>query len=82
MVLQVLQVSETSKLSVNVAGGLGFTAIIIAWLSKLNPVVMIVASFCYVMSKNRFRYQNISQPPQMIQVSYVCVLRRILLTTR
>ena len=32
-------------LSPSTAGGVGFTAIIVAWLSKLNPVLMIFVSF-------------------------------------
>lgn len=75
-----VQVSgNLKKLSVNVAGGLGFTAIIIAWLSKLNPVVMIVASFLFsVMSKGAgfLEYQNISPAAsEMIQgIILFCVL--------
>ena len=32
-------------ISVSTAGGRGFTAIIVAWLSKFNPFVMIIFSF-------------------------------------
>jgi len=35
-------------ISVNTAGGRGFTAIIVAWLAKFNPFVMILISFLLV----------------------------------
>lgn len=34
-------------LTVAVAGGVGFTAIIVAWLSQLNPAVILVVSFLF-----------------------------------
>lgn len=34
-------------LTTAVAGGVGFTAIIIAWLSQLNPVVIVIVSFLF-----------------------------------
>lgn len=34
------------------AGGIGFTAIVVAWLSKLNPFVMVVTSFIIVFLSN------------------------------
>jgi len=43
-----IQVSGVSKtLEVGIASGNGFTAIIIAWLSNLNPVVMVIISFLF-----------------------------------
>ena len=40
-----LAVSAVSRtISVNTAGGRGFTAIIVAWLAKMNPFVMILIS--------------------------------------
>lgn len=36
-------------LSNSTAGGVGFTAIIVAWLSKLNPLVMVFVSFAIAM---------------------------------
>ena len=32
-------------LNANTAGGVGFTAITVAWLAKLNPIIMIVIAF-------------------------------------
>ena len=34
-------------LTTAVAGGVGFTAIIVAWLSQLNPVMILVVSFLF-----------------------------------
>ena len=34
-------------LTTAVAGGVGFTAIIVAWLSQLNPIVILIVSFCF-----------------------------------
>ncbi len=34
-------------LATSVAGGVGFTAIIIAWLSQLNPITIVVVSFLF-----------------------------------
>jgi len=34
-------------LTAAVAGGVGFTAIIVAWLSQLNPVVILIVSFLF-----------------------------------
>lgn len=34
-------------LTTSIAGGVGFTAIIVAWLSQLNPVVILVVSFLF-----------------------------------
>ena len=34
-------------LTTAVAGGVGFTAIIVAWLSQLNPVVILIVSFAF-----------------------------------
>ncbi len=43
---EVAGISHT--ISVQTAGGRGFTAIIVAWLAKLNPLVMIIYSFLIV----------------------------------
>lgn len=37
-------VGADSTLTMGVAGGVGFTAIIVAWLSQLNPVIILVVS--------------------------------------
>lgn len=43
-----LQASGTDcTLSMGVAGGVGFTAIIIAWLAQLNPIVIAIVSFAF-----------------------------------
>lgn len=43
-----VQASAVSRtLSVEVAGGVGFTAIIIAWLSGLKPWVTVITSLCF-----------------------------------
>lgn len=34
-------------LTTNVAGGVGFTAIIVAWLAQLNPIAILVVSFLF-----------------------------------
>jgi simple sugar transport system permease protein len=34
-------------LTMNVAGGVGFTAIIVAWLAQLNPFVILIVSFLF-----------------------------------
>lgn len=34
-------------LATSVAGGVGFTAIIVAWLAQLNPVVILIVSFLF-----------------------------------
>ncbi|RGY99110.1 ABC transporter permease [Clostridium sp. AM58-1XD] len=34
-------------LTTSVAGGVGFTAIIVAWLAQLNPVMILVVSLCF-----------------------------------
>lgn len=38
---------EVKTLSEGIAGGTGFTAIIVAWLSRLNPYVCILVSFLF-----------------------------------
>lgn len=67
------------KISENVAGGLGFTAIIIAWLSSLNPVLMIIVSFLFsIMTKGAGFLENRGVSPaasEMIQgIILLCVL--------
>lgn len=48
-----LLVSGSSHtISVNTAGGRGFTAIIVSWLAKFNPFVMILISFFLVFMGN------------------------------
>ena len=48
-----LLVSGSSHtISVNTAGGRGFTAIIVSWLAKFNPYIMVVISFLLVFLDN------------------------------
>ena len=45
-----MQASAIEKsITDSMSGGLGFTAIITAWLSKLNPPVMVIVSFAFSM---------------------------------
>lgn len=47
-----IQVSGADyTLTDSTAGGVGFTAITVAWMSKLNPIVMIVVSFAIAILK-------------------------------
>jgi len=44
----VIQASAVARtLSVNISGGIGYTAIIVAWLSGLNPVIALVTSVLF-----------------------------------
>ena len=44
-----LLVSGTNHtISKELAGGMGFTAIMVSWLAKFNPIVMVVTSFLIV----------------------------------
>lgn len=44
-----LLVSGTNHtISKNLAGGMGFTAIMVSWLAKFNPIMMIITSFLIV----------------------------------
>jgi simple sugar transport system permease protein len=36
------------SISTNTAGGNGFTAIIVSWLAKFNPFIMVLASFLII----------------------------------
>ena len=38
---------EVKTLSEGIAGGIGFTAIIVSWLSRLNPYVCVIVSFLF-----------------------------------
>lgn len=39
--------ATSHTLSMGIASGIGFTAIIVAWLAKLNPVGIVFVSFCF-----------------------------------
>jgi simple sugar transport system permease protein len=60
-----LQVSGADyTLTENTAGGVGFTAITVAWLSNLNPLVMIVFSvFIATLQKGANRIQTTFKIP-------------------
>ncbi len=67
------------RLSDNVAGGLGFTAIITTWLSQLNPILMILVSFLFAaMTKGSVNLEYLKLSPAtsaMIQgIILFCVL--------
>ncbi|MGN0173271.1 MAG: ABC transporter permease [Acutalibacteraceae bacterium] len=48
-----LLVSGTNHtISKNLAGGMGFTAIMVSWLAKFNPILMVVTSFLIVFLQN------------------------------
>ncbi len=55
-----LQVSGANyTLTENTAGGIGFTAITVAWLAKLNPIAMVfIAAFLAVLQKGSGRIQT------------------------
>lgn len=56
-----LQVSGANyTLTENTAGGIGFTAITVAWLARLNPVVMVfIAGFLAILQKGSGRIQTV-----------------------
>lgn len=60
-----LQVSGAAyTLTENTAGGIGFTAITVAWLAKLNPFVMVfIAIFLGVLEKGADTIQTVYQIP-------------------
>lgn len=54
----------SATLTENTAGGIGFTAITVAWLAKLNPFVMIViAAFLAILEKGSDTIQTIYKIP-------------------
>ena len=60
-----LQVAGASyTLTESTAGGVGFTAITVAWLAKLNPFVMVlIALFLGVLEKGADTIQTVYQIP-------------------
>lgn len=57
----------TYNLSESVTGGVGFTAITVAWLAKLNPVVMIVISFFLaILQKGSNAIQTVYKIPSSV----------------
>lgn len=54
----------SATLTENTAGGIGFTAITVAWLAKLNPFVMIaIAAFLAILEKGADTIQTVYQIP-------------------
>ncbi len=43
-----LIVAPAQNISNNIAGGQGFTAIMVAWLAKFNPIIMILSAFLFI----------------------------------
>ncbi|MDR2634494.1 MAG: ABC transporter permease [Clostridiales bacterium] len=48
-VLQLTGASSSHSLSVNMTGGVGWTAIIVAWLARLNPIAILIVSVLMAM---------------------------------
>jgi simple sugar transport system permease protein len=63
-----MQVSGADfTLNETTAGGVGFTAIIVAWLSQLNPLIMILVSFFIAMlERGAIRIQTTFMIPATI----------------
>ncbi|CCY17186.1 nucleoside ABC transporter membrane protein [Eubacterium sp. CAG:786] len=62
-----MQASAVEKsLTAQLSGGLGFTAVITAWLAKLKPPVMVVVSFVFAMLLNsQSSLQSMGMPAAM-----------------
>ncbi len=59
-----------NSLTCNMSNGLGFTAVITTWLSKLNPILMIVVSFVFSMliQGGTFLQSSMKIPASMAQI--------------
>ena len=71
-----MQVSGSDfTLNETTAGGVGFTAIIIAWISKLNPLVMILtASFIAILERGSIRIQTTFMIPATIATVLIGII--------
>ena len=71
-----LQVSGANNtLNETTAGGVGFTAITVAWLSQLNPLIMIlVASFIAVLERGSIRIQTTFAIPATIATVLIGII--------
>jgi len=71
-----MQVSGSDfTLNETTAGGVGFTAIIIAWISKLNPLVMILtASFIAILERGAIRIQTTFMIPATIATVLIGII--------
>ncbi len=56
--------------SVGSAGGRGFTAIMVTWLAKFNPIYMVLTSFLLVLVISSVRKKRENQPPAFLGLSY------------
>ena len=59
-------------LTTSVAGGVGFTAIIVAWLAQLNPVGILVVSLLFSVLEREVR---LCSPPMAVRLLGRCVCR-------
>lgn len=48
----IFAVGKDATINVNTVGGLGFTAVMVSWLAKFNPIIMTLASFLIVFLEN------------------------------
>lgn len=48
----IFAVGKDATVNVNTVGGMGFTAVMVSWLAKFNPVVMTLASFLIIFMQN------------------------------
>lgn len=71
-----LQVSGANNtLNESTAGGIGFTAITVAWLSQLNPLIMmLVAAFIAVLQRGSIRIQTIFAIPATIATVLIGII--------
>ena len=71
-----MQVSGSDfTLNETTAGGVGFTAIIIAWISKLNPLVMILtAAFIAILERGSIRIQTTFMIPATIATVLIGII--------
>ena len=71
-----IQVSGADfTLNETTAGGVGFTAIIVAWISKLNPLVMILtAAFIAILERGSIRIQTTFMIPATIATVLIGII--------
>lgn len=48
----IFAVGKDATVNVNTVGGMGFTAVMVSWLAKFNPVIMTLASFLIIFLQN------------------------------
>ena len=71
-----MQVSGSDfTLNEGTAGGAGFTAIIIAWISRLNPLVMIISAiFIAMLERGSLRIQTVFMIPATIAAVLIGII--------